>query len=317
MILFILGILILIFGLISALNIKEYKGVIITVATILATILIILSCVSYVPTGHTGIITTFGKVHDETSEEGLAIHAPWENIIKMDNREQRVAFTLQAFSKDIQQVDIQGSINININKAVAMILYREVGTDYVNIFVTPRIQEDVKIVIAQYTAENLIENRQAASDAIYELIKSELTNKGINVISLALENVDFTDAFEVAVEAKQVATQEKQRAQTEQERMTMEEEAKAKRAVIVANAEAEKAKIAAQADLEVVKIQAEASLFAGQREAEMNQRISEALTTDLIRYYWIKQWNGKLPTVSTDNAMSILNLEGVMNNNND
>lgn len=317
MILFILGILILIFGLISALNMKEYKGVIITVATILATILIILSCVSYVPTGHTGIITTFGKVHDETSEEGLVIHAPWENIIKMDNREQRVAFTLQAFSKDIQQVDIQGSINININKAVAMILYREVGTDYVNIFVTPRIQEDVKIVIAQYTAENLIENRQAASDAIYELIKSELTNKGINVISLALENVDFTDAFEVAVEAKQVATQEKQRAQTEQERMTMEEEAKAKRAVIVANAEAEKAKIAAQADLEVVKIQAEASLFAGQREAEMNQRISEALTTDLIRYYWIKQWDGKLPTVSTDNAMSILNLEGVMNNNND
>lgn len=315
MILFILGILILIFGLIAAFSMKEYKSVIITVATILATILVILSCVSYVPTGHTGIITTFGKVHDETSEEGLAIHAPWENIIKMDNREQRVAFTLQAFSKDIQQVDIQGSINININKAVAMILYREVGTDYVNIFVTPRIQEDVKIVIAQYTAENLIENRQAASDAIYELIKSELTDKGINVISLALENVDFTDAFEAAVEAKQVATQEKQRAQTEQERMTMEEEAKAKRAVIVANAEAEKAKIAAQADLEVVKIQAEASLFAGQREAEMNQRISEALTTDLIRYYWIKQWDGKLPTVSTDNAMSILNLEGVMNNN--
>lgn len=315
MILFILGILILIFGLITAFSMKEYKSVIITVATILATILVILSCVSYVPTGHTGIITTFGKVHDETSEEGLAIHAPWENIIKMDNREQRVPFTLQAFSKDIQQVDIQGSINININKAVAMILYREVGTDYVNIFVTPRIQEDVKIVIAQYTAENLIENRQAASDAIYELIKNELTDKGINVISLALENVDFTDAFEAAVEAKQVATQEKQRAQTEQERMTMEEEAKAKRAVIVANAEAEKAKIAAQADLEVVKIQAEASLFAGQREAEMNQRISEALTTDLIRYYWIKQWDGKLPTVSTDNAMSILNLEGVMNNN--
>ena len=53
----------------------------------------------------------------------------------MDNREQRVAFSLQAFSKDIQQVDIQGSINININKATAMILYREVGVNYVNIFV--------------------------------------------------------------------------------------------------------------------------------------------------------------------------------------
>jgi len=270
------------------------------------------SCISYVPTGHTGIVTTFGKVHNETRDAGLAIHAPWENIIKMDNREQRVPFSLQAFSRDIQQVDIQGSINININKPTAMILYREVGTDYVNIFVTPRIQEDVKIVIARYTAENLIENRQAASDAIYELIKTELTDKGINVISLALENVDFTDAFEAAVEAKQVATQEKQRAQTEQERMTMEEEAAGKRAVIIANAEAEKAKIAAQAELEVVKIQAEAALYAGEKEAEMNKRISESLTDGLINYYWIKQWNGKLPTVSTDNVMPLLNMEGVL-----
>ncbi len=43
--------------------------------------------------------------------------------------------------------------------------------------------------------------------------------------------------------------------------------------------------IAANADLEVVKIQAEASLYAGQREAEMNQRIAEALTPDLLGYY--------------------------------
>jgi len=312
MILFIIGILILLGGLFCAIMSKEYKGIISTISVVLSVVLIAVSCTSYVPTGHTGIVTTFGKVHDETRDAGLAIHAPWENIIKMDNREQRVPFSLQAFSKDIQQVDIQGSINININKPTAMILYREVGTDYVNIFVTPRIQEDVKIVIARYTAENLIENRQAASDAIYELIKTELTDKGINVISLALENVDFTDAFEAAVEAKQVATQEKQRAQTEQERMTMEEEAAGKRAVIIANAEAEKAKIAAQAELEVVKIQAEAALYAGEKEAEMNKRISESLTDGLINYYWIKQWNGKLPTVSTDNVMPLLNMEGVL-----
>lgn len=313
MILFVLGIIVLIGGLFFAVLIKEYRKTIIVLSVILSLITCLISCVSYVPTGHTGIITTFGKVHDETLNAGLAWHAPWDNVINMDNREQRVAFTLQAFSKDIQQVDIQGSINININKATAMILYREVGTDYVNIFVTPRIQEDVKIVIARYTAENLISNRQTASDSIYELIKQELTEKGINVISLALENVDFTDAFEAAVEAKQVATQEKQRAQTEQERMTMEEEAAAKRSVIIANAEAEKAKIAAQADLEVVKIQAEAALYAGEKEAEMNKRISEALSNELIQYYWIKQWNGKLPTVSTDNAMSLINMEGVLN----
>lgn len=282
---------------------KNFKNVARVIGVITCLVFIVISCISYVPTGYTGIVTTFGKVSNNTLDAGIAIHLPWQKVVTMDNREQKIPFTLQSFSRDIQQVDITGSINLNINKTTAMNLYREVGTRYIDVLVQPRIQEDVKIVIARYTAEALIENRQAASDSIYELIKGELSDKGINVISLALENIDFTDAFESAVEAKQVATQEKQRAQTEQERMTMEEEAAAKRSIIIANAEAEKSKIAAQADLEVVKIQADAALFAGEREAEMNKRISEALSSDLIKYYWIKQWNGALPTFTSESGM--------------
>ena len=305
--LFVFGILIFIASLIVAPIIK--KTYFVVVGLIICILFTIVSCVSYVPTGYTGIVTTFGKVHNETLDAGLNFHAPWDNVIKMDNREQRVKFKLEAFSKDIQQVDIQGSINYNIDKLNAMNLYKDVGVGYAEILITPRIQEDVKIIIAKYTAENLIENRQEAADSIYNLIREELAGKGINIISLAVENIDFTDAFESAVEAKQVATQEKQRAQTEQERMTMEEQAKAERAIIVANAEAEQAKITAQADLEVVKIQAEAALYAGEKEAEMNRRIAEALTDELIQYYWIKQWNGKLPTVSAESVMPLIKLE--------
>lgn len=308
MILFILALIILIGGLICAAVMDEYKGITATISIVVSVVLLLLSILSFVPTGYTGIVTTFGKVHNETFDAGLNVHAPWDNVIKMDNREQRIPFQLEAFSKDIQQVVVNGSINYNIDKSTAMNLYKDVGTGYADILITPRILEDVKIVIAQYTAEKLVENRQTAADAIFELIKAELAPKGINVISMAMENIDFTDAFEAAVEAKQVATQEKQKAQTEQERMTMEQEAQAKRAIIVANTEAEQAKIAAQADLEVVKIQAEASLYAGQREAEMNMRIAEALTPDLIKYYEIKQWDGKLPTfMGGDATMPILN----------
>lgn len=313
MFIFIIGILLLISSIV-ALVIKteaEYKiavrisGV---VALILALALVGFSCVSYVPTGYTGIVTTFGKVHDVTLDAGINFHAPWDKVITMDNREQRVPFTMQAFSSDIQEVSISGSVNLNIDKSTAMNLYREVGTNYLNILVMPRISEEVKSVISKYTAEGLIVNRNNLSIEMADLLKSALASQGINILSVAVEDVDFSDAFTNAVEAKQVATQEKQKAQTEQERMTMEEEAASKRAIIIANAEAEKAKIAAQADLEVVKIQAEAALYAGEKEAEMNKRIAEALSDDLIKYYWIKQWNGKLPTVSTDNAMSIINL---------
>lgn len=299
MILFILAIIALIAGLIIGFSMEENFPKII--GAVLAVVLLIMSCASFVSTGYTGIVTTFGKVHNETLDAGLHFHAPWDNVVTMDNREQRVPFRLEAFSKDIQQVDVQGSINYNIDKSTAMNLYKDVGTGYADILITPRIQEDVKIVIAKYTAENLIANRQTAADAIQELIRNELSSKGINVISLAIENIDFTDAFEKAVEDKQVATQNKQKAQTEQEQKTMEETQQAERKRIAAQAEADVRKINADAEAYAVKINAEA-------EAEANKKINQSLTTDLVEYKKIQSWDGKLPTfMGGEGTMPILN----------
>ena len=287
---------------------KEYphwKTAVPIIGIALCIILIIVSSVSYVPTGYTGIVTTFGKVHENTLDAGLNVHAPWDNVITMDNREQRVPFQLEAFSKDIQQVDVQGSMNYNIDKTTAMNLYRDVGTEYANILINPRILEDVKIVIAKYTAENLIANRQNAADEIFELIHNELESKGVNVISFAVENIDFTDVFEAAVEAKQVATQEKQMAQTEQERQTMEEQQKAERARIAAQAQADVAKIEADAEAYALKVKADA-------EAEANKKLNASLTDQLINYNQILHWDGKLPTfMGGSNTMPILNFGGV------
>ena len=309
MVLLILAILILIAGIIGGATIDrdEYPGFKVAtplIGTVIAIVLVILSCVSYVPTGYTGIVTTFGKVHENTLDAGINFHAPWDNVIKMDNREQRITFQLEAFSKDIQQVAVQGSINYNIDKTTAMNLYRDIGVEYATILISPRIQEDVKIIIAKYTAENLIENRQAMSDSIYELLKNELTNKGINIISLAVENIDFTDAFESAVEAKQVATQEKQKAKTQQEQQTMEEEQKAERARIAAQAQADVQKIEADAEAYAIRAKADA-------EAEANKKLNASLTVDLIEYNKILHWDGKLPTFTGGGTVPIVNFGGI------
>ena len=280
-------------------------------SVIVALILVILSCISYVPTGYTGIVTTFGKVHDNTLDAGINFHAPWDNVVTMDNREQRGTFQLQAFSKDIQQVDIQGSINYSIDKSTAMNLYKDVGVEYVSILVGPRIQEDVKVIIAQYTAENLIANRQDAANQIEALVREELTPKGINVISFAMENIDFTDGFEQSVEAKQIATQEKQRAQTQQEQQTMEAEQAAKRKRIEAEAAAEVAKVQADAEAYSVQVKAEA-------EAEANKKINESLSQDLIKYHEINAWDGKLPTYMGGNStIPVINMQEEKTENNE
>lgn len=275
----------------------------------LAAVILIASCIAIVPTGYTGILTTFGKVENRTIPSGISLIAPWQNVIKMDNRTQKVQIQTSAFSSDIQQVDVMLSVNYCIDQETAQVLYRTVGINYYENIMFPRIQENLKAVFSQYSAENLIAKRDSLSDSIATATAEDMKNYGITIVSIAIEDVDFTDAFTNAVEAKQVAAQNKLTAETQQAQKTMEEEAAAKRAVIAANAEAEKAIIAANADLEVVKVQAEAALYAGEKEAEMNKRISESMTDGLINYYWVKQWNGILPsTVLGSDASYMIDL---------
>lgn len=267
------------------------------------------SCVSIVPTGYTGILTTFGRVENRTISSGINFILPWQKVVRMDNRTQKVQIITSAFSSDIQQVDLQLSVNYCIDQETAQNLYRTVGIGYYENIMYPRIQENTKAVFSQYSAENLIAKRDSLSDAILDSTASDMQRYGITIVSIAIEDIDFTDAFTNAVEAKQVAAQNKLTAETQQAQKTMEEEAAAQRAIIAANAEAEQAIIAANADLEVVKVQAEAALYAGEREAEMNKRISESLGDEIIQYYWIKQWDGKLPvTVLGGDADYMINL---------
>lgn len=263
------------------------------------------TCTARIPTGYTAIVTTFGKVSDNTLEAGFHVKSPFQKITLMDNREQKRTFVTEAFSSDIQQVDINGSVNYAINKSTAMTLFKEVGVDYFDKLVYPRMLEITKGVFSKYTAENLVAYRQVLSETILKDLGEELEPYGINIISISIENIDFTDAFTDAVEAKQVAAQKKLQAEIEQSQKTMETQQQAERQKIQAQAEADVAKINADADAYAVKVRAEA-------EAEANKEIAESLTKELIEFNTIKQWNGELPTyVSGEGSatLPILNLE--------
>lgn len=260
--------------------------------------------VTQVPTGFTGVLTTFGRVEDRALDPGLNVKMPWQKIVTIDNREQRVPFNFNAFSSDIQQTTVSGSINFQVNPKSAMTLYSSVGMKYSDTLIAPRLFENVKIVIGRYTAENLIAKRDILADEVLTLMKADLESYGINVISIAIEDIDFTDSFTNAIEAKQVATQDKLRAQTIQEQATMEAEAQAERQRIAAQAEADVAKIQADADAYATSTKATA-------EAEANEKINASLTQDLIEYVQANNWNGQLPTTfmgSDTNAVPILDV---------
>ena len=263
------------------------------------------SC-SSVPAGHTGILTTFGKVEDRILTEGLNWKSPFQKVIKMDNRTQKKVEEFQAFSSDIQEVNIMLAVNYSINQETAQNLYRTVGVEYYTNIVYPRLLESTKSVFSSYTAEQLIGNRENLSNEIKDLVIPDVARYGIIISDISVQDIDFTDAFTNAVEAKQVAAQDKLTAETKQAQLTMEAEQEAQRQVIKAQADAEQAKIAAQADLEVTKIQADAAEYAGQKEAMRIKAIAQVLTPDVLKYYNILQWDGKLPVYMLGKDTGIL-----------
>lgn len=288
MLLFILGIVALVVGALLAFVVRnEVKGpgwIILLVGIGM----LVFSLFTSVPTGYTGILTTFGKVNDTTLEAGINVKAPWQSVVLMDNREQTKDFEVLAFSSDIQEVKVSGTISYSIDKTTAMKLYRDVGKDYYQTLVTPRLNEAVKVMISEYSAEDLITNRGQLSTKMLTSINNSTSTYGLNIINISID-VDFADAFTDAVEAKQVATQVLQKAQTEQEQETM-----------VAQQQAERQKIEAQAKADVAKLQADAEAYAistkAQAEADANEKIAASLTDELIEYMKNALWNGQLPT---------------------
>ena len=308
--LFIAGIVLLIVGALLFLGLKKSKPILRTLIPsavgLAAVAMMIGSCVRTIPTGHTGILTVFGKVKDNALEAGVHFCAPWESVVNMDNRNQKASVDLLCFSSDIQEVSVTYTINYQISKQNAQMIYKEIGISYYDTVITPSIQEAVKSEFARYTAEELLNNRSKLSGDIRSTLTDKLSTYNIEVIDSSIENLDFSDVFTEAVEAKQVAEQRSKQAQIEQDQKTMEAEQEATRAEIQAKADAAVAQIAAEADLEVVKIQADAAEYAGEKDAAIIRQIRDVLSknpeaiTDedvehLLLYYYILQWNGELP----------------------
>ena len=238
-------------------------------------LVIVFSCYVSIPAGHTGVVTTFGSVENYTLEAGMHFKLPWQEVIKMDNRVQKSTQDMSCFSSDIQEVSMTYTVNYQISKQDAMTIYKTIGIGYYDTVIAPCITESVKIVTAQYTAEDLVSSRSLMASQIEEVLSQKLAAYNIELVGASIENMDFTDAFTDAVEAKQVAEQNKLRAETE-----------AQQRVLEANAAAEIKRIEAEADAYELTTRAEA-------EAEANRKIAESLTEALIAYTYAENWDAR------------------------
>ena len=320
----ILGFLVAIVAFIMGASMKEGGPVAVGVVSLLiAIVLIVISCVSSVPTGHTGILTTFGAVSENVLPNGVNFHAPWQNVVTMSNKEQTFTEKNVAFSKDLQEVTYTYTVKYSLNATAAPTIYKTVGSDYFKILIKPQVNNAVKAEFGQCEAENMTETRNEIQRGINDTVTAYAEKYGIT-LQVFLDDFDFTNAYTNAIEAKQVAEQEALKDKTQQQMETERARQAAERAKIQAEneaairkinaeADAEAAKVKAQADYEVAQLEADAIAYKGQKEAEATKALADAISDEVVAYEYAQNWSGNLPTymMGDSGMLPILNLGSV------
>lgn len=260
---------------------NELIAGVITMGVIIGVILFFGS-MTIIKTGEIGITTRFGAVQERVLEEGMNFQIPFiEGVIKMNCKIQRAEQQLAGATKDLQDVDTYIVYNYQIDKVKAPKLYKEIGSKYIDILVTPMINNIVKTNFSLYNAEEIITKRAELTNTIIKELNEKLSSYGITINELTISNVAFSEAYTNAIEQKQVAEQEAKKSQQELEKV---------------KAEAEQKIVQAQAEAEALRIQ--------------NQEVtSEVLKLREIeaRVKAIEKWNGVLPTY-TGSTVPFLNI---------
>lgn len=196
-------------------NNKLRNGIIIGSVVLLA-LIAGTSAVTVVPAGHTGVIVTMGKVSDRVLSEGMHLKVPFaQQIVMMNNKIQKTEIDSNGVSKDLQTVSSGVAINYHINKDDSAKIYQSIGEGYADTVLQPAIQESMKAITAQYTAEELITKRSAVGEEIGATLAEKVQEYGILIDKFNIINFDFSEEFNAAIEQKQVAEQNKLRAEAE------------------------------------------------------------------------------------------------------
>ena len=246
--------------------ISNKKIIIITLISIFLLITVFCSFQT-IKSGEVGLRVRFGKIIDSNLSEGFNFKIPYiEKIVKVNIKVQKVELTTAAASKDLQDINTNLAINYRVLSEEASNLYKTVGNAYEEMILVPVIEESLKAIISNYTAEETITKRSEVSSKCLEELQDKVEKYGIVIDNFNIINLSFSEEYSKAIEEKQVAEQK----------------------------------------LATAKLEAEALIVEAEATKEANELLKQSLTDELIEKQFIEKWDGKLPeTYAGDDILGI------------
>ncbi len=240
--------------------------------------------------GERAVVLRLGAIVGEAGP-GAHFKVPWIDAVRkitVQNQNKRYS-ALEAYSRDQQPANLAVSVSFVASDPSAV--YEQYGDleGAIARLIDPRVMSGVKTIFGQYDASRAIQERAGLNIDISDAITSAVTGP-INIISVQVENIDFSEAYEQSVEQRMLAQVEIQR--REQNLRTVE-------------VEAEIARTRAEGEANAIRLRGEAEGAAIRARADALRA-----NADLVQLQAVEKWDGKLPTTMVPStALPFINLQ--------
>lgn len=243
-------------------------GVLLCIAMVFAFIAVPFSFHT-VDTGEVAVVKHLGKAKEVKTAGTHYDFWMTNKYQKYDGKVQNIDIETAAYSSDAQTMTVQMTLQYQVLTDKVMDIASQYGTlDALTTRITAIATEKTKSTLSSHKAMDIIANRQDMSPAVEEAIREAIGDEYfVNVVAVVLTNIDFSDAFESAVEEKMIAEQKQLKAEYD----------------------------------------AAAKVTAAKAEAEANELLEKSLTDKILEEMFIDKWDGKLPEVMAgEDGLSIL-----------
>ncbi len=172
-------------------------------------VILLLSSVTRVGTGHVGVLTLFGKVTNETLGEGIHVINPLKTNNELSIQTQTLKESASVPSSEGLMMSLDTSLIYHLTPDRAAEVFQKIGADYENVVVEPTLRSAIREATASHSANALYTGeREMVGKQIFEQVNEQLTKRGLTVENVLLRDIQLPATLKASIEAKQQAEQE-------------------------------------------------------------------------------------------------------------
>lgn len=232
---------------------------------------LIMNSVRFVGPGEAAVVfNKFRGMSNITLREGINFVNPITVKSKTyDLKLQKSDFTkIEGMSADNQTITLALAINWKLQPTKLKEIYQTIIGNVEDTIMHNVVLEVAKADLGKYKIGDIAVNRELLRKDIENNLKARMVQYYIDINNISIVDVQFSDEYEKAIEAKQVAQQKA--------------------------LEAEYAK--------------QAKIREAEGQARSNELLQQTVTPKVIQLKWIEKWNGALPTVMSDKSNMLLDM---------